>query len=723
MTKTFSLIIFFLLMLRGIVYAAPSDNPWASFDKAPLTIIYPDNPALSNPPFLHWQAQPDAARYDVRLSSGGKNFTWNTTRNFYTPVNDLDSGATWTLEIIALDKDNKTLGLSQKKFFMGKTGLGLNLDLNTLKFTKGALFYPSEAELKKLEAKDGWTSPYKERLISYASEPLTTALLTLKEPPRYKDNTWNLEQWKQKNDAAFAVRGYVVPASLSWLMTGDRALLANVKKICLETAEWDPVGGSGLWDNDHSAQALIFSLSTAYNLLQNEWTPAEKEKILQCIKLRAEDFYKFQNPFLKKTVAAGLMNDPDNNHPWFCTAGMGIGAMALMGEDPKAEELLSFAAQLFYGVYFPRGGSYGEWHEGIDYWSYTLYFVFQFNDALKAATGVDLYRHPWMKSTAFFKIYTHPPQGGYVPFGDSKNHAPDAFDKLVMMRMASVYHDTLAWRYVNAIPNEIKKGFLADALLWDSPEPAVMIRETNAPFAFHYKDIGWVVSNNNIFEADKRVLFAMRCGKVFGTGAHSHGDQNHFIITAGNDRLIWDAGYYDWHGSPHHKAFTVQTLAHNAILIDGEGQQIFKTGTDGKIKEFMLHGKSLTVQGDASNPAIYGGRVQKFLRAIKYDNERDFIIRDEIIATKPSRISWLLHSDFPINYDAASGAIIIRGNQYQLSGRFETSVAVEAALSDSFPVDPNPPLPKQYHLEIKTKEAVREWSPALILALDTAIRK
>lgn len=701
------------------VNAAPSENPWASFDKPPLTIIYPDNPALSNPPFLHWQAQPDADRYSVHLSSGARNFSWRTNHNFYTPVNDLDSGATWTLVITAFDKSNKALGSSQKNFFVDKKGAGLNLDLNNLSFEKGRLFYPSEEQLKTLKAESGWTPPYKSKLITYAQEPLTTALLTLKEQPSYKDNTWNLEQWKLKNDAAFAVRGYVVPASLAWRLTGDRALLANVKKFCLQVADWDPVGGSGLWDNDHSAQALIFSLSIAYNLLQGEWTPAEKEKILRCIKLRAEDFYKFQNPFLKKTVAAGLMNDPDNNHPWFCTAGMGIGAMALMGEDPMAEEWLSFAAQLFYGVYFPRGGAFGEWHEGIDYWSYTLYFVFQFNDALKAATGVDLYRHPWMKSTAFFKIYTHPPQGGYVPFGDSKNHAPDAFDKLVMMRMASVYDDLLAWRYVDAIPNEIKKSFLYDALLWDAPRPEASAGDAQAPFAFHYKDIGWVVSNNNIFDAEKRVLFAMRCGKVFGTGAHSHGDQNHFIITAGSDRLIWDAGYYDWHGSPHHKAFTIQTRAHNAILIDGEGQQLFTKGTDGRIAEFAVNGKSLSVVGDASNPIIYGGRVQKYLRSIKYENEQDFVIRDEIILMKPGRISWLLHSDFPIIYEAEKGTISIKGKQYQLSGRFETAVAVESKMSDQFPVDPNPPLPKQYHLEIKTKEAVREWSPALILALES----
>ncbi|MCX7001387.1 MAG: hypothetical protein NT106_14000, partial [Candidatus Sumerlaeota bacterium] len=69
------------------------------------------------------------------------------------------------------------------------------------------------------------------------------------------------------------------------------------------------------------------------------------------------------------------------------------------------------------------------------------------------------------------------------------------------------------------------------------------------------------------------------------------------------------------------------------------------------------------------------------------------------------------------------GAILIRGKQYQLSGRFETAVSVEATLIDKFPAPPEPaskqepPRLNQYTLELKTKEAVREWSPRLVLSL------
>lgn len=710
-----------LLLFSPVLFIYPEDR-WEKFDKPPLTIIYPEETALSNPPFIHWQAHPAAHNYAIRLKNPLTELKWMTPHNFFTPVYDLAPGV-WSVEITALDKDGKTLRTSRKDFRIARPGAGLDLDLNHLVFEKGTPFFPSAAIIESLHSGGPESSPYREKLIAYAREPMPPALLQMKEPARFTNNKWNIDEWRKKNDISFAVRGYILPQALAWRMTGERPFLDNAKKIALQVAEWDPRGGTGLWDDDHATQAILYSLSITYNLLKDEWTPAEKVKMVNCLRERTRDIYHFQNPFLMKKLAVGLMNDPDNNHPWFCTAALGFGALSLMGEEPEAETWLSFAAQLFYGVYFPRGGASGEWHEGIDYWSYTLYFVFQFNDALRAATGVDLYRHPWLKKTAFFKIYTHPPSGGYVPFGDSKNRPPDGFDKLVMMRLASVYNSPLDWRYVDAIPAEIKKGYFYDALFWDGKRPAGESLKVEAPFVYHYEDIGWVVSNNNIFEPEKRVLFAFRSGKVFGNGAHSHADQNHFVITAGSDRLIWDSGYYDWYGSPHHRSFTVTSRAHNTILIDGEGQRYWKVGVDGRITRFSLKGRSLTVQGDASTSAVYGGRVEKFLRTIQYENEKDFLVKDVIILRNAGRISWLLQSDFPIRYNAQDGAILIRGKQYQLSGRFETAVSVEATLIDKFPAPPEPaskqepPRLNQYTLELKTKEAVREWSPRLVLSL------
>lgn len=709
---------FFMIFLLLVgVSLSQTVNRWEQYFLSPLEIIHPGEKAISNPPFIHWQNVPGEKEYIVKIKGGDFYKEWTSTQNFYTPEELLPQG-TYTLEISVKGEGEKKHPSSVKQFQISDNIPSFKARLNHLTFDKGKAFYPSRGVLDHIKKDGDRSAEYWRKLLDYARGPVPEGIKDLKEPPFYRDGKWNIDQWREKNSACYKVKNYVLPQCLAFRITEDRTFLENAVKILLPVSEWDPLGSTSVYESDHAAQTLLYSLSVSYNLIHDSLAQEQREKILNCIRVRTEDMYGFLNPFIPKVLSPGLMNDADNNHSWFCAQGLGFGALALMGDDTRAEEWLSYAAQLFYGLYLPRGGRSGEWHEGIDYWSYTLYFVFQFCDGLKAATDVDFYQHPWLQKTAFFKIYTHPPRGGYVPFGDSKSRPPNDFDKLVMMRLASMYGDRLAWEYVDAVSVDFNAGYLLDAVLWSiGRDPSEKGKMENPPFAYHYEDSGWVVSNNHIFDPAKRILFAFRCGRLYGNGAHSHADQNHFIIDAGGDALICDPGYYDYYGSPHHKEFTRITRAHNTILVDGRGQNILTQGADGKIISFSVGDKSMFVQGDASNPHIYGGAVKKFLRSIRYENEKDFTIEDDIETTGPAQISWLLHSAFPIKFDDKDNSIAIRGNRYLLHGQFKTTIPVEAFIAEGFPVNPEVPFTNPYHLELKTKDRLEKWKPGIVLQL------
>jgi hypothetical protein len=700
---------------------------WEEYSLQPLSLIYPEEQALSNPPFIHWQGVRDAALYEIALKSKGAVHIWSTERNFYTPEKALALGL-WTVEISALDKSGRRLGISQARGFrVTKAAPRLELRMNKIAPAKGKPFFFPPRTMKAIKAATGERGDYRDRLLDSARQTVPSRLKDFREPLRYKEGAWDFDTWKQNNSLCFAIEDYVLQQAFAFLLTGEKRFFDNARRIMLKVAEWDSTGATGVWENDHSAQALLHALAVGYNVLGAELAAQEKQKIVRAITQRAEDMYGFLNPFIAKNTSSGPMNDPDNNHPWFCASALGLGGLALMGETPEAEAWVAFTAQLFHGVFLPRGGSTGAWHEGIDYWSYMLFFVFQFCDALETAAGIDLYQHPWLQHTAFFKIYCHPPQGGYVPFGDSKDHPPNAFDKLVMMRLASKYDDPLAWRYVDGIPETIGNNRLFHALLWCDRTGAKTRNATQIPFARNFDDIGWVVSNNSVFDGSKQILFAFRSGKSLGRKFnHSHADQNSFIITAGGDKLLWDAGYYDSYLSPHHRNYSRLSIAHNTILVDGEGQAVHTKGADGKITRFETRGKSLIVQGDASNPRIYGDKVDLFLRTIEYSDEKHFLIRDEIRLRERGQVSWLLHSVYPIIYDAEKKSILIKGEHYQLSGVFETPVLVEAIINTKFPVTPDLPshvldakniYPEQYHLELRTREKIETWNPSLTLTL------
>lgn len=724
MKKMFFILMCLILIQTNFCFSINENKDSDENSTKPLSLIFPKNETTSNPPFLHWIPLENAEYYKIKIHNEKDNWQFISKYNFYTPMVFLhDSESPFSITITAFNKDKEVIQTSKEmKFYNHINGLYLPHGLNDITFPKGnpILFTPEMIEEIR-NAKGNEMAKYRDALIEYANSPQHELIKNLKEPDRYKNNIWEISQWQHKNDVAFSIRDYLITRSLAYVITKDKKYYNAAKDVMLKVSDWNPSGGTGLYDDDHAAQSILYSFSVSYNLLQNEFSPEERGKIKRCIIQRAEDVYSFLNPFgIKKSIIGGF-TDPTNNHPWFCTEALGYAGLALMGEDQRAEEWLSFAAQIFWGIYLSCGGKNGDWHEGIDYWSYTLFFVFHFCDGLKTAADINFYMHPWLKNTALYKIYTHPPKGGYVPFGDCKHQDVNAFDKLVMMRLASKFNDPLYWKYVDSIPGEIKGGYLSDALLWSERKTTSIDIFRQFPFAINFEDSGWVVSNNDVFSTPTQIIFAFRCGKVFGNGGHSHPDQNSFIITAGGDKLIWDIGYYDYYGSPHHSNFSATTRAHNVILVDGEGQKRRLPKADGILKEFKLDGKKLFIQGDASNPLIYDKKIKTFLRSIKYENEKDFIIIDEIELNNPGNISWLLNSDFPIKFEQKDKTISIKGKTYQIIGKFMCDEELEVSFLDKFSDEPKRDkyhaYPNQYGIELKTKNKILKWNPQINLSL------
>lgn len=715
-----------LFMLSVYTTAVAQPKPWESFNPPPMTVVSPEEEAESNPPLIHWYGHPDAASYRVHLFNDQYDQTWETPISSYTPAESLEKGL-YQVQITALDEDGQAVGEPAKVLFrMERDPLGEPIDMNNITFDPGKKLVYTEETIDRLK-NDASLERYREIVLEDAAAVPENLKGGLKEPARYPDLVWEFQTWHKNNQYCVQIERAVLSNLTAYVITGDDQFKQTAIDYLNQVSTWDPTGATGVWENDHSAMALMNALAVGYDTLRGELDEADRAAWRAAIAARTADLYGLLNPMVMKETSAGQMNDPFNNHPWFSNSAMGLGALALMGEDERASDWLSTAAQLYWGMFLSKGGRDGGWHEGIDYWSYSLFFVFQFADALKNAADVDLYKHPFLKNTAFFKIYVHPPVGGYVPFGDCKHHAPNAFDKMIMMRFASEYDDPLAWKYVDAIDDPIKDArYSVYSMLWsdrtgaDKPLPEL-------PLAKHFEDIGWVVSNNKVFEEEGQILFAMRSGKFFGRNfGHTHADLNSFILTAGGDKLLWDAGYYDSYLSPHHRNYSRLSKAHNTILIDGVGQVVHIAGLDGAITNYKVDGNDLYVTGDASDPFIYGGRHIRFVRDIEFKEHKELVVRDDIFVRELANISFLLHSVFPIVFDPGSKTIQITGEHYELSGTFETDEPVEATLTDVF--DPKPTLtskvldedeqyPKQYHLELKTVNKIEQWKPVLRLKL------
>jgi hypothetical protein len=686
-----------------------------------MTILLPEDPSLSNPPLVHWQGTPKATRYRVAIAGRNHDSCNETGTNYFTPERELPAGI-YGVEITALGADGKPVApAASREFRIRDTGDRAPGNLNSIACPPGTPLIATPAQLERLGNAVGEQGLYRDLLVEAARKPDPLLAGEIREPARYPGFKWDFQHWHEGNQLCFAVENTILASTLAFLVTDETAFADEAVRLMLIAADWDPEGSTGTWENDHSAQALLHALALGYNALHGRLAPDARKRIAASITARCADIHGQLNPYVPKDLSCGPMNNPENNHPWFVAASMGIGGLALMGEDPRAGEWASYAAQLFHGNFLCRGGRSGGWHEGIDYWSYSLFFVFHFADALRNATGIDLYRHWWLERTVAFKAYCHPPAGSWVPFGDCKHRPANGFDKLIAMRLASALEDSASWAYVDAIGKPVETArLLFHAVLWSDrgavPAPA---SAPAAPFARHFEDVGWVVSLSDPVRDEEQVLFALHCGPG---SPHGHADQNSFVLCAGGDRLLWDAGYYDSYYSPHHRGYSRLSAAHNTLLVEGEGQTPHGPSQNGRITRFDLDGANLTVVADASDAPLYAGRVARFIRTFEYRGKRTLTVSDDIHTRDPFHLSLMLHSVFPIVYDSGTRMITIRGTRFGLRAVVESDVPVEAVVTSAFPVNPGlvsqvlddaAEYPDQYHLEIRTVTRVDIWRPVL----------
>ncbi len=706
-----------------------------------MTPLPPAVTALTNPPLLHWSPDPAAeGGYRVMMDCGDRQVDLTTRNNYFMPHAAVRTGAC-RIVIIPLAADGTEAGppLNFNHTIPETAWTAPPPRLAPSKSIALGHLLATPSQIDILRSAEAPRAQLREDLMAAAAapNPLLPAGQPVVEPERYPDGVWNFDLWHRGNQLCFAIEDTILASTLAWLITDDETHRLRALDLMLQVSAWDPTGSTGVWENDHSAQALLHALALSFDAHREHLTPSETKRITDAMAVRAEDIYGLLNPFLAKDLSPGSMNNPDNNHPWFVASAMGIAGLALAASHPMARRWAEWALHLFWGNFLPRGSRTGAWHEGIDYWSYTLFFVFQFADALRNACGADLYTHPFLRATASFKAVCHPPTGPYVPFGDCKHAPPGAFDKLIMMRLASACNNPVAARYVDAIAAPITTArYLFHAALWSAPHSARVatpfpglpaIRpDTTSENVRHYDDIGWVVAATPATATRPRELFAMRCGPA---RPHAHADQNSFVLAAGDDKLLWDAGWYDSYLSPHHRDYSSRSIAHNTILVDGEGQLPAVSGVDGRMIHFAhnLTDGIVEATGDASSPLIYGGRLQKFLRHITYRAGQSLVVSDEIQTARGAhQLSFLLHSGLPIAWDASNSTLSVHGASTLLRAKFISEHPVDAILRTEFPTPPGltsqvlddaAEYTQQYHLELRTTQPVETWSPRLEIIL------
>ena len=293
---------------------------------------------------------------------------------------------------------------------------------------------------------------------------------------------------------------------------------------------------------------------------------------------------------LVEAVAAGyvrnLLAEANSGKAWWVphhnfmgVAGGAAGCLSLLlrdafpNESPQWEEQLTALVRRWLGEGFDADGAY---YEGVLYSAYGLGNGILFAAALERHRGVSLFDHPHLRQyPSFIAEQLLPGETVFEARNDSGYAAPG---DPALLKLSGVWRDGLAkWLW-----DEVGSGHSPLRIVWHNDIKPVSPSEAKVPLAKRFEGRGLVVSRTGWSDSD--LMFSMEAGP-YQRVTHNQADKGSFTLYGLGQRWAIDSGY----GNNRQPGGRDQSVAHNLVLIDGNGQALSGAGagTNGVIRAFL----------------------------------------------------------------------------------------------------------------------------------------
>lgn len=480
------------------------------------------------------------------------------------------------------------------------------------------------------------------------------------------------------------------PLALAYLFSGDERYGLAAKKILLEVETWGVEGAMSVLSpfGDEPGLSMARHGHRAYDWLYDLLDEKERVRVREMTIARARQV-------LRRLRRADYLAQPTESHNGRLIAYLTDYAITLKGEAPDAAEWLDYSLRALLTFYPHWGDSDGGWAEGVSYaLGYNTLYLPAI-EALRAATGLDLYKRPFFGKVRRFFLYCAAPKGEIRPFGDGADQGgAGAAGAVLMAHHGRRFGDGAAvwWAEQAGGLAEGVSDPLVGVLTEDTVKPAP---PSNLPSAAVFRGIGWAALHSALDRPEQDTFFLFK-SSPYGSVSHSHADQNSFCILKGGRALAIASGYYGpAYGMPHHADWTRQTKANNCILVNGQGQVVRDPNAGGRIVQFRRQ-KALTyVCGDAA--AACGGKLTTFLRHVLFLRPGIFVVLDELAAPAPAQFQWLLHALEEMKVDESSRTVISTRGGASLTVRLEGEAGLAFHQTHTFDTPYNEGNPPEYH--------------------------
>lgn len=497
----------------------------------------------------------------------------------------------------------------------------------------------------------------------------------------------------------------LVACALAYHLLDDVEAGQFAKALFLTLCDWNPLGPCSLcgeW-GDEIGLSHARCFPAVYDLLYGLLSPKERKYAAQTVVCYAR---QCEN----RLRQIDFMGNPGNSHAGRLPAYLGEAALVLKDSgvvtEAECKRWLTYVTEIYGGIFPYFGTEDGGWAEGIFYaTSYTKWYLPFFN-AVARYTGKNYLSRPFYRRLAqFFMHFCHPAYENH-PFCDGYWCRPEdkewpGFFAQNPMRVYGELIDnpTVRERMLQYPEPDVYLLHLLDIFLPISPIPSAPMEPVQDMAVFPKAGFASIHTDVRHREQDFALLIH---ATPFASGSHRPADQGSFALFYRGKSFLTPSGYFGReYGTIHHMQYTNQTIAANAVLIDGVGQPFRNVHAIGRFVDWGEKSGVSYVRADLT--AAYPMLI-RYIRTFRLAGHT-VTITDDIEADEAVSVTYNLHSLVQPHLDGENVAISreIDGHRATLSIHPLLGSLHNLTCTDCFAVDLNAGVPEEYRVTMPTQ--------------------
>jgi hypothetical protein len=500
-----------------------------------------------------------------------------------------------------------------------------------------------------------------------------------------------------------------------YLLSHEAKYGEAARQWILHLAAWNPDGPTNFRMNCEAGKPMLYRPARAYDWAYDALTSEDRQVVQRVMARRVKDAW--ESGEIQRGV--GHLNSPYNSHGNRIWHKVGEAGVVFLGEIPDAETWLDYAVNKFHACYPVWADDDGGWHEGASYWAGYLNKAVWWLQVAQSALQVDGLKKPFFAQVGDFPMYVAPPGSPNQGFGDLSFNRPSAgtggFMEYFIRAKGNQADGAQAahWRWWTEQWKMRGEGGVL-GFLYEANLPAMPAAKppTDLPQSKIFHGIGVASLHSTLLDSadDVHLLFK---SSPFGTQSHGHNPHNGFQLNAYGEALLTTCTYRDLHGSKFHYNWAHSTVAHNAVLVNGEGQIKHTPASHGRIVAERLTKEWDYVAGDATE--AYGGKLTRYVRHIAFAKPDIIVIYDELVAKEPATFQFMLHGLSEFTVSESEGSVVLNRPKAGVTAQYLSSVPLKFRQWDGYDPKPTKEFPNQWHVEASTQQKATEAGMLTVL--------